>query len=78
MRVAGVTRQRDSHEVNQLTTFVRSLGNDGAVANAQAVLDARVLEDWLVKGLAHRLERSAPSVIPATAVVTDAVVSAVG
>lgn len=78
MRVIGVTRQRDSHEVHPLTTFVRSLGNDGAVANAQAVLDAQVLEDWLVKGLAHRVERSTPSALPATAVVSDAVVGAVG
>ncbi len=77
MRVVGVTRQRDSHEVNPLTTFVRSMGNDRAVANVQAMLDARVLEDWLVRGLAHRLERAAPSAVPAAAVVGDVVVSAV-
>lgn len=77
MRVVGVTRQRDSQRVNPLTTFVRSMGNDRAVANVQAMLDARVLEDWLVQGLAHRLERSAPSAVPAAAVVTDVVVSAV-
>lgn len=63
--------------MNPLTTFVRSLGNDGAVANASAMLEARVREDWIVHGLAYRLERSAPSAIPATGVVTDAVVSAV-
>jgi hypothetical protein len=77
VRVVGVTRRRDSHEVNPLTTFVRSMGNAGAVANVQAVLDARVLEDWLVQGLAHRLERSDLSAAPAAAVVTDVVVSAV-
>ena len=48
-------------DVNPLTTFVRSLGNDGALANAQAVLEARAREDWLVQGLARRLERSAPA-----------------
>jgi hypothetical protein len=42
--------------VNPLTTFVRSLGNDGALANARAVLEARQREDWLVQGLAHRLD----------------------
>jgi hypothetical protein len=47
--------------VNPLTTFVRSLGNDGALANAQAVLDARAREDWLVQGLARRLDRTAPA-----------------
>ena len=48
--------------MNPLTTFVRSLGNDGATANARAVLEARVREDWLVQGLTLRLERSkAPS-----------------
>jgi hypothetical protein len=47
--------------VNPLTTLVRSLGNDRAVANAQAVLDARRHEDWLVQGLALRLETTAPS-----------------
>ena len=63
--------------MNPLTTFVRSLGNDRALANAQAVLDARRQEDWLVQGLAHRLEstRPAPPVLDprvATAVVTAA------
>jgi hypothetical protein len=42
--------------VNPLTTFVRSLGNDRALANARIVLDARQVEDWLVQGLARRLE----------------------
>ena len=57
-RVVDVTRWRDSQRVNPLTTFVRSLGNDGATANARAVLEARVREDWLVQGLTLRLERS--------------------
>jgi hypothetical protein len=42
--------------VNPLTTFVSSLGNAGALANAQAALDARRDEDWLVRGLVNRLE----------------------
>ena len=45
--------------MNPLTTFVRSLGNDRALANVQAVLDARRREDWLVQGLAHRLAAEA-------------------
>jgi hypothetical protein len=48
--------RRDGAPVNPLTTFVRSLGNDRALANARAVLDARRHEDWLVQGLARRLE----------------------
>jgi hypothetical protein len=48
-------------DVNPLTTFVRSLGNDGALANARAALEAREREDWLVQGLASRLDRAAPS-----------------
>ena len=51
--------------VNPLTTFVRSLGNDRALANARTVLDARQVEDWLVQGLAHRLESMVPE--PASA-----------
>lgn len=44
--------------MNPLTTFVRSLGNDGAVANALAMLDARRHEDWLVQGLERRIQGS--------------------
>lgn len=50
-------------DVNPLTTFVRSLGNDGALANAHAVLEARAREDWLVQGLSRRLEHSTPSTV---------------
>lgn len=39
-----------------LSTFLRSLGNDGALTNVRTVLDAREREDWLVAGLALRLE----------------------
>lgn len=39
-----------------LTSFVRSLGNDRAVANAQRSLLEREREDWLVAGLVHRVE----------------------
>lgn len=44
--------------MNPLTTFVRSMGNDRALANARAALDVRRREDWLVLGLAHRLEQA--------------------
>jgi hypothetical protein len=47
--------------MNPLTTFVRSLGNDGALANVRTVLDARRHEDWLVQGLARRLESAGAS-----------------
>ncbi len=56
-RVTEVTPRRDGRSVNPLTTFVRSMGNDRALANARAVLEARQREDWLVQGLAHRLDR---------------------
>ena len=55
---------REGRPVNPLTTFVRSLGNDGALRNAQTVLDAHRHEDWLVQGLARRLESTGPT--PAT------------
>ena len=61
--------------VNPLTTFVRSLGNDGALANARTVLDARRHEDWLVQGLARRLESigpDSPAAEPAAAAATTA------
>jgi len=54
--------------VNPLTTFVRSLGNHGALTNARTVLDARRHEDWLVQRLTHRLESTgldAPAAEPA-------------
>jgi len=51
--------------VNPLTTFVRSLGNDRALANARAVLDARRHEDWLVQVLAHRLESTGADAVAA-------------
>ena len=60
--------------MNLLTTFVRSLGNDGALASAQAGLEAQTREDWLVQGLARRLEQSDASTEAARAVpVTSAV-----
>jgi hypothetical protein len=46
--------------VNLLTTFVRSLGNDGARRNATAAVEASIREDWLVQGLARRLELCSP------------------
>jgi hypothetical protein len=41
--------------VLQLTTLLRSLGNSGAVANVQAVLQDRRREDWVIEGLARRI-----------------------
>lgn len=40
-----------------LTSFLRALGNEQAVANASVLLDLRRQEDWLVAGLARRLDR---------------------
>lgn len=65
-----VTSGRDAPLVLQLTTLLRSvlsgsLGNAGAVANARAVLEARVREDWVVEGLAHRLDPAVPTPAPA-------------
>ena len=61
--------RRDGAPVNPLTTFVRSLGrdlgNDRALANARAVLDARRHEDWLVQVLAHRLESTGADAVAA-------------
>jgi len=57
--------------VNPLTTLVRLLGNDGAVANARAVLDERAREDWLVQGLVLRLDRATAS--QATAPTTSSI-----
>lgn len=47
--------------VLRLTTLLRSLGNGGAVANVQAVLDDRRREDWVVTGLLHRLDPAPPA-----------------
>ncbi|MFP5255532.1 MAG: hypothetical protein ACLGI8_06740 [Acidimicrobiia bacterium] len=40
-----------------LTSLLRALGNERAVANASALLESRRREDWLVAGLARRLDR---------------------
>ncbi|MDP1818631.1 MAG: hypothetical protein Q8K58_01900 [Acidimicrobiales bacterium] len=40
----------------QFTTFLRSLGSDGAVANVRHVLEARQREEWVVDGLSRKLE----------------------
>jgi len=62
MRVSWASHQGATlGDVNPLTTMLRSLGNDGARANAQVALKAREREDWLVQGLARRLERTAPA-----------------
>jgi hypothetical protein len=50
------TGRRDSPTVLQLTTLLHRLGPAGAVANVRAVLDERQREDWLVEGLAQRLD----------------------
>ncbi len=50
---------RDAAPMPSLSTFLRSLGNDGALANARTALDARAHEDWLMAGLALRLDQRA-------------------
>jgi len=45
--------------MSQLTTFLRSLGTAGAVANVRLVLEARQREDWVLEGLSRRLEPAA-------------------
>jgi hypothetical protein len=49
--------------VSQLTTLLRSLGNDGAVTNVRSVLESRQREDWVVEVLARRLEPTAPPAV---------------
>ena len=39
-----------------ISTFLRSLGNDGALLNVRTVLDDRKRDDWLIAGLALRLD----------------------
>jgi hypothetical protein len=54
--------------MNPLTVFLQALGNGGAKANARAVLEARIREDWLVQALADRLEQPGrPHAVPSTA-----------
>lgn len=48
-----------------LTTLLRTLGNDGAVANARTVLEHQQRETWLVQGLSRRLEDTKQPVSPA-------------
>lgn len=38
-----------------ITALLRSLGNHGALTNVRTVLDQRQGDDWLVAGLAVRL-----------------------
>ena len=58
--------------VNPLTTYVRSLGNAGALANARTVLDAHRHEDWLIQGLARRLEGIGPETLSVVKGTNDA------
>jgi hypothetical protein len=54
-----------------ITSALRSLGNDGAVANARHWLEERQREDWLVAGLTRRIAAHdlalGESVVPAVA-----------
>jgi hypothetical protein len=44
-----------------ISDLLRSLGNAGALTNVRTVLDEQTREDWLVAGLALRLdERDQP------------------
>jgi hypothetical protein len=45
--------------------MLRSLGNQGALTNVQTVLRSREREDWLVEGLARRLDPEATPQQPA-------------
>jgi hypothetical protein len=65
-RAPPVTPGRDGRHVNPLTTFVRSLGNEGARRNATAAVEASIREDWLVQGLARRLEQRSPQPVTTT------------
>lgn len=38
-----------------ITTLLRSLGNEGALANVEAVLEERQRQDWLVAGFTRRI-----------------------
>lgn len=61
--------RRDASSMPSLSTFLRSLGTDGALTNARTVLDSREQEDWLIAGLALRLEQrsdATPSAQPTT------------
>jgi hypothetical protein len=51
--------------VLRLTTLLPRLGTAGALANVQAVLDERRREDWIVEGLARRLDPAPVPVQPA-------------
>ncbi len=42
--------------MRSITSFVRWLGNDRAVTNAQRSLREREREDWLIAGLVHRVD----------------------
>lgn len=46
--------------MNRLIELLRSLGNEGAVANARLVLDEHRRDEWLVRSLVRRLEQHAP------------------
>jgi hypothetical protein len=54
-----VTSGCDPFLVLPPTKLLRSLGNDGAVANVRAVLDQRRRGEWLVELLLHRLDGAA-------------------
>ncbi|MDQ3782519.1 MAG: hypothetical protein M3349_06230 [Actinomycetota bacterium] len=47
--------------MNPITTLVRSLGNDRALANARTALEDQAREDWIVQGLASRLPAPEPA-----------------
>lgn len=58
-----------------ITEVLRTLGNNGAVANALRALDARDHEERLVSSLARRLDSLdlvAVSAVPGTATATAA------
>jgi hypothetical protein len=67
--------RRDASSMPSLSTFLRSLGTDGALTNARTVLDAREQEDWLIAGLALRLEQWSDATSPAQPTTRERLVS---
>ena len=43
-----------------VSTWIRGLGNTGAVANARVLADRRAAEEWAVDAMARRLDDLAP------------------
>ena len=53
--------------MSRVLELLRSLGNVGAIANAEALASARRREDWVVRSLERRVAPSAPAPLRRTA-----------